>query len=63
MLTNPISFAYTTFQTYVVPFVEKISELLGYEIGGYTVLSLMFGSAFFFYIGWVAVKFLMDIIT
>lgn len=63
MLTNPIRFAYTTFQTYIVPFVEKISELLEYKIGDYTVLSLMFGSAFFFYIGWVAAKFLLDIIT
>lgn len=63
MITNPISFAYETFKTYIIPFVEKVSELLEYKVGDYTVLSLMFGSAFFFYIGWVIAKFLLDIVT
>lgn len=63
MLTNPIRFAYSIFQEYIIPFVEKISELLEYKVGDYTVLSLMFGGAFFFYIGWIIGKFLLDIIT
>lgn len=53
--SQPLNFLYD-FGTKVVSSSETVYDVLNYQIGGYSLLSLLFGSGFLVFLGWVVVK-------